>query len=103
MKGNSRVIMVDGKTSGWYDKAIFILADGSTREIPGDIVAQAESIVESYLQKELRGESSKSSHDYKAVQPRLVKPRPPKTMNMLRVLALVSGVLCMASILSHVF
>lgn len=101
--GDSRVIMVDGKGSGWYEKAIFILADQreGEKEIPDSIVKRAENIVESYLQKELRGEMPKATKDYKVTNQTKINGRSDKTVYMLKGFAVVSLLICLAAMLSH--
>ncbi len=49
---NKKVIMVDGKRSEWYEKAIFIMrSDINTDNKPIDFVNEAEKIINSYMVK----------------------------------------------------
>lgn len=49
---NKKVIMVDGKRSEWYEKAIFIMrGDINTESKPVDFVSEAEKIINSYMVK----------------------------------------------------
>lgn len=53
MKEDSKkVIMVDGKTSEWYEKAIFIMrSDINIDNKPIDFVTEAEKIINAYMMK----------------------------------------------------
>lgn len=49
---NKKVIMVDGKQSEWYEKAIFIMrGDINTENKKVDFVKEAEKIINSYMIK----------------------------------------------------
>jgi len=49
---SKKVIMVDGKRSEWYEKAIFIMrSDINVGNKPVDFVNEAEKIINSYMTK----------------------------------------------------
>ncbi len=49
---NKKVIMIDGKNSEWYEKAIFIMrGDVNTDNKPVDFINEAEKIINSYIIK----------------------------------------------------
>jgi len=49
---NKKVIMIDGKNSEWYEKAIFIMrGDVNTGSKPVDFINEAEKIISSYIIK----------------------------------------------------
>ncbi len=49
---NKKIIMVDGKQSEWYEKAIFIMrGDINTENKKVDFVKEAEKIINSYMIK----------------------------------------------------
>jgi hypothetical protein len=49
---SKKVIMVDGKRSEWYEKAIFIMrSDINVGNKPVDFVNEAEKIIYSYMTK----------------------------------------------------
>lgn len=59
---NKKVIMVDGKRSEWYEKAIFIMrSDINTGNKPVDFVNEAEKIIYSYMTKKADTVSSAKS------------------------------------------
>lgn len=47
---NKKVIMVDGKNSEWYEKAIFIMRSDTNTQ-PIDLINEAEKIINSYMIK----------------------------------------------------
>lgn len=103
---DSRVIMVDGKNSGWYEKAIFILTEEGRRSgVSNDMVTEAEKIVETYLKQQLRGETY--NKDYKIKDKQTVqKPKGKATASgsfmWLKVLTVMSILICGLSILSFI-
>jgi hypothetical protein len=51
---SKKVIMVDGKRSEWYEKAIFIMrSDINIGNKPVDFVSEAEKIINSYMTKKV--------------------------------------------------
>lgn len=51
---SKKVIMVDGKRSEWYEKAIFIMrSDINLANKPVDFVNEAEKIINSYMTKKV--------------------------------------------------
>lgn len=102
----SRVIMVDGKRAGWYDKAIFILAPTVRKETVSDnMVDEAERIVSNYLSKELVGKYEKHQKDFKKVAPSTVqvskKGSTDKTLTIFKVISVVSILLCILSVVQY--
>jgi len=47
-----RVVLIENKRGGWYEKAIFILnKDINPNQMPKDIVAEAERIIGDYMKR----------------------------------------------------
>lgn len=44
-------IIIDGESSDWYEKAVFILKDKKETHIPDNLFLYAEHIVENHLKK----------------------------------------------------
>lgn len=99
---NSRIIMVDGNRSGWYEKAIFILTDPAMKDsVSDDMVYEAERIVEEYLKKQLRNEVH--NKDYKVKQKETVHTKATSNIKTLKIISIISIVLCIISLLSYLF
>jgi len=61
-ENNKKIIMVDGKQSEWYEKAIFIMrSDINTENKKVDFVKEAEKIINSYMLKTSSAIMEKSS------------------------------------------
>ena len=61
-ENNKKIIMVDGKQSEWYEKAIFIMrSDINTENKTVDFVKEAEKIINSYMLKTSSAITQKSS------------------------------------------
>ncbi|WP_105616727.1 hypothetical protein [Vallitalea okinawensis] len=104
---NSRVIMVDGSHSGWYEKAIFILTEqGQQKDVSNNMVDEAERIVEAYLKKQLRNETN--NRDYKVKQKDYVTTtkrrsmKPESSIRWMSVFAIISMILCAISLVSFI-
>ncbi|NLK97584.1 hypothetical protein [Defluviitalea saccharophila] len=49
---NDRVVLIENKRGGWYEKAIFILnKDVNPKQMPKDIVEEAEKIIGDYIKR----------------------------------------------------
>lgn len=44
-------VIIDGKASDWFEKAIFVLKDTHTEELPKDLFFYAEQLVENHMKK----------------------------------------------------
>ena len=61
-ENNKKIIMVDGKQSEWYEKAIFIMrSDINTENKTVDFVKEAEKIINSYMLKTSSAITQKSN------------------------------------------
>ncbi len=44
-------IVIDGKTSDWFEKATFVLKDNHVENLPKDLMYYAEQLVENHMKK----------------------------------------------------
>lgn len=61
---SKRIIMIDGRNSEWYEKAIFIMRTGSNTNFNNqiDFINEAEKIVTSYMTKATSSNRAKFNH-----------------------------------------
>lgn len=95
---NKKVIMVDGKRSEWYEKAIFIMrSDINTENKPVDFVSEAEKIINSYMIK-----SADTINEIKAgVRP--IKVTKNKNINLILNLCLILSIMLLGITLYKIF
>lgn len=95
---NKKVIMVDGKRSEWYEKAIFIMrSDINTENKPVDFVSEAEKIINSYMIK-----SADTINEIKAgVRP--IKVTKNKNLNLILNLCLILSIILLGITLYKIF
>lgn len=95
---NKKVIMVDGKRSEWYEKAIFIMrSDINTENKPVDFVSEAEKIINSYMIK-----SADTINEIKAgVKP--IKVTKNKNLNLILNLCLILSIMLLGITLYKIF
>lgn len=88
MKEDSkRVIMVDGKNSEWYEKAIFIMrSDINTNTKPMNLVNEAEKIINAYMLK-----TTLAINEIKS-KPKQIKINNEKSFNIMLNLCLVFSI-----------
>lgn len=48
MEKKRKVILIDGKSSNWYDQAIFIVSKDEN-QLPKNLVSEAEKIINEYI------------------------------------------------------
>ena len=50
-QGMKKEIIIDGKTSDWFEKATFVLKENSVEDLPKDLMHYAEQLVENHMKK----------------------------------------------------
>lgn len=86
---NKKVIMIEGKNSEWYEKAIFIVRDDiNTNNRPVNLVSEAEKIINSYMVK-----TATKINEVKAGK---IKPKNDKKLNSILSICLILSFILLA-------
>ena len=98
---NKKIIMVDGKQSEWYEKAIFIMrSDINTENKKVDFVKEAEKIINSYMVKNSYISESSSLVKSKEIKKRGLSN---KELNIILNIALILSLILLAITVYNVF
>lgn len=51
MNDKKKVILINGKNSNWYEQVIFIIKESKEKNVPKNLVLEAEKIINEHMEK----------------------------------------------------